>query len=60
MRVCVWGGGERKEARARPCVRGKNWAMDTKFNALIVKKKKIYIFVVVVLFVQFLFTSISF
>ena len=32
--ACVWGGGERKEARVRPCVRGKkNWAMDTKFNA---------------------------
>ena len=38
MSVCVGGGGERKEARARPCVRGrknkhKNCAMDTKFNA---------------------------
>ena len=37
------GGGERKEARARPWC-GKNWAMDTKFNAITEKRFFVFVF----------------
>ena len=54
------GGGERKEARARRCVRGeKNWAMDTKFNAP-TANFILFLFCLVLFVCSIPFTSISF